>query len=718
MENLLATHNQIKRDELAKDVCHKYRLSRDFYEEKFLLFQRLYREYRAQREDADDESEWSIKVGIAYGLVENIVSRISQTVLGKLTVEVKPKRDDHNRKAGNYYNMCRTYFGSPQYRIDYTNATRERVICGTAWEFDEWVSEYDDGFRWITTKMEQIANMEIPVVSAVAKVARKIAFKGYRLIKHKFPVKVGYQTRFPSIFNVFPQPGVVKVEDLKWVIESVEYLAVEDLEKCTYIDDNGETVPVYDLKQIKEAQERKVRITPTFPDDEKALANFRQSLEGAPASKSQDKDDGIDAVHLLILRSKRERMVIANGTWVIQHVKDLYHKPGLKVRARYYTPNNHSIFGTGAIEPVLDSINEYNDVHSLSMQDWFRSVNQMFAYDEGAFPYPDDFDSRAGGRVRAAPNTDLSRAMMPLARRDNTGSMITAQSGIQGSIENIVSVAEMTPGPMGTRPYHSTYGGLMEIQQTMARRFATMMTIDQCETMKQMEEMYWIYEQFMFDTMVFKRFDAGIGAVSYKREDIDTDGEGFLYVASDDPSFGDSQVQRNQALVLLTQALNYAAAQKANPEWDKINGAEYMRFVNETFGKGDSTKLLVPADGAVDPDREYELMLQGVPVQTNPKENKSWHLIKHMIQKQMLDNNQNQDPGLMARLINHIAQTKQELEDVVVNPEAHAAMFMQEEAMKAQQGGSMPAAAPNVGQNLPAAVGAPSVPAGQEGYNA
>lgn len=45
-------------------------------------------------------------------------------------------------------------------------------------------------------------------------------------------------------------------------------------------------------------------------------------------------------------------------------------------------------------------------------------------------------------------------------------------------------------------------------------------------------------------------------------------------------------------------------------------------------------------------------------------------------------------------------------------------MFMQEEAMKAQQGGSMPAAAPNVGQNLPAAVGAPSVPAGQEGYNA
>ena len=233
-----------------------------------------------------------------------------------------------------------------------------------------------------------------------------------------------------------------------------------------------------------------------------------------------------------------------------------------------------------------------------------------------------------------------------------------------------------------------------------------MMNIDQCNTMKQMEEMYWIYEQFMFDPLAFKKFDNGIGATSYKREDIDTDGEGFLFVASDDPSFGDSQVQRNQALVLLGQTLQYAAAQKLNPEWDKADGGEVFRFVLETFGKGDSTKILIPADGSMDPDKELELMLQGVPVQTHPKENKSWHLIKHMIQKQMMDNNANNDPALTARLVNHIDQTRQDIAEVLTNPEQFAGMFMAEEAMKAQGQGMAPAM-PQMGQNLPSAVGAP-----------
>ena len=703
MENLLRGHSQEKKSEIAKDVRLKYTLSRDFYSEKFALFKRLYKEYRAMRDDADDDNDWTIKIALAYGLVENIVARIVPTRLGKLTVEVKPKKDAHARKSVNYSNICRTYFGSPDYRIEYTDSVREQVICGTAWEIDEWVSDYADGFRWITTKMEEVANMDIPLVSSVAKMARKVAFKGYKLAKHKFPVKVGYNTRFPPIFSIFPQAGVVTVPALKYFTEEVDYKPIDDLRKATYIDENGNDVPVYDLSEIEEKLTDKRHVYPSFPESEQDLAQFRQELEGSPSEKSKDKDDGVDAVHLLIYRSEREQIVVANGIWVIQHVKDLYHKPGLKIRGRHYTPNRNSIYGLGAIEPVIDSLNEFSDVHSLSMQDWFRSVNQMVAYDESAFPYPDDWESRAGGRVRAAQGVDLTRAMMPISKRDNVGSMITAQSGIQGLIENIVSVAEMTPGVMGTRPYHDTASGLLSIQTTLGRRFALMSSIDQASQMKQMDEMYWIYEQFMFDEMPFKKFDVGIGATTYKREDIDTDGEGFLFVASDDPSFGDSQVQRNQALVLLDKALYYAQAQKMNPEWDKINGGEYMKFVNETFGKGDSTKMLVPADGSMDPDQEYELMLQGVPVQTSPKENKSWHLIKHMIQKQMLENDQSANPSVMAVLIQHIDQTRNEIMDVANNPEAYAAEFAQEEAMKAQ--GQSGATMPQLGQNLPVNAG-------------
>lgn len=707
MENLLQGHSPEKRSEIAKDARLKFTISRDYYSDKFALFQRLYKEYRAMRDDADNDNDWSIKIALGFGLVENIVARIVPANMGKLSVEIKPKRDDHARKAINYSNMCRTFFGSPDHRIEYTDSVREEVICGTGWEVDEWVAEYSDGFRWVTTKMEEFANMEIPLVSSVAKMARKLAFKGYKLAKHKFPVKVGYNTRFPSIFSIFPQRGIVKVADLKYFTEEVDYKAIEDLRKARYVDDDGTDVPVYDLSEIEAILKDGKHISPSFPESENDLQKFREELEGTSDTKSNSAEDGIDAVHLLILRTEREQIVIANGIYVIQHVKDLYHKPGLKIRARYYTPNRQSIYGIGALEPVIDSLNEFSDVHSLSMQDWFRSVNQMVAYDEAAFPYPEDFDSRAGGRVRAAQGVDLSRAIMPMVKRDNVGSMITAQSGIQGLIENIVSVAEMTPGPMGTRPYHDTSSGLLAIQTQLGRRFALMATMAQANQMKQMDEMYWIYEQFMFDELPFKKFDAGIGAVNYKREDIDTDGEGFMYVASDDPSFGDTQVQRNQALVLMGQALAYAQAQKLNPEWDKINGGEYMKFVNETFGKGESTKMLIPADGSTDPDQEYELMLQGVPVQTHPKENKSWHLIKHMIQKQMMETGQNSNPAVMAVLIQHIDQTRNEIMDVANNPEAYAAQFAQEEAMKAQ--GQSGATMPQLGQNLPvnAAMGGP-----------
>jgi hypothetical protein len=267
---------------------------------------------------------------------------------------------------------------------------------------------------------------------------------------------------------------------------------------------------------------------------------------------------------------------------------------------------------------------------------------------------------------------------------------------------------------MGTRPYHSTYGGLMEIQSTMARRFAIMMNIDQCNTMKQMDEMYWLFEQFMFEALPFQKYDAGIGAVSYKREDIDTDGEGFLYVAGDDPSFGDSQVQRNQALVLLTQSMAFGDYALRHPEEDKCKVSEIFRFVLETFGKGESTKILVPADGSVDPDKEFELMLQGVPVQTQPKENKSWHIIKHTLQLQGLNNNQDKNPQIAAALINHLDQTRADMAEVLDNPEQFAGQFAQDEALKKMGSGGGPAA-PNLGQNLPAVNGAPPVP--QEAMN-
>ena len=112
------------------------------------------------------------------------------------------------------------------------------------------------------------------------------------------------------------------------------------------------------------------------------------------------------------------------------------------------------------------------------------------------------------------------------------------------------------------------------------------------------------------------------------------------------------------------------------------------------------------------------MMLQGIPVKTHPKENATWHMIKHMIQEQMFrTGNQQSDPQVLARLTAHMSETQKNIMDIAQNPAKYAGMFIQEEFQREQ--GRSSVSAPQLGQNLPAMTGAPpaaGVPAGQGEY--
>ena len=708
MENLLTKLDQTARQELAKGVYQKFISSAHFYQDEHDLWRTCWEEYGGEKDDKDETDEPDIKIGLAYSLVENVVARCVQAFLGNPSIITKPKRKDHHKKAENYDTIIRGYRASPDYRINAIDSTRERVICGTSWEVDEWANNYVDGLIWVKTAAEKVVDMDIPVVSKVAKVVSKVAFKAWKKVKHRFPVEVGYKVRFPSIFDMFPQPGRTRLEACEWVIERVRYKSVADLKEAKYTDpETGELVPIYDISELEEMQESKIKIRPVQFNEGLDYEAFRADYTRQSETDSQY-DDGVDAVALLILRTDREIITIANGSHVIQHVKDLYHKPGKHIRIRYYTQNRHSIYGKGIIEPILDLIDELHDVHNMSMQSWFREVNRMMAYNEDAIPYPDDLNRRAGGLVRVKQGMDPRRALMPIESRPPGGEMITAEANLRGLTENIVSVADMSPGPLGTKPYHKTYGGMMEIQSTFDRRFGVIAALDQAATMKQYDDAYWLHEQFMFnDVLVPVAGKGGANAVSFSREDIDTQGEGFLFIASDDPSFGDTQVQRNQNMVLMDLCLRYVQARQAlnKTEWRDVKADEVLEDVFESFGRYDVDKLLVVDEGVTSPEKEYELMLQGVAPEVNPKESLTWHLIKHMIQLQMLRNSgQNIPPQVEAMLVNHMSNTQQAIMAVGQNPEMFAAEYAQVEAMRDSVQATMPA--PNVGQNLPQAQGA------------
>ena len=707
MDNLLTKLDDTERAELAKSVVQKFQSSADFYSSKFELFRRCWNEYGKKKDDKDSQAEPDIKIGLAYSLTENVVARCVQAFLGNPSIITKPKRRDHAEKAPNYDQMMRGYRASPGYRIGAIDSTRERVVCGTAWEVDEWANEYSDGVIWVRGMIDKVADMDIPVVSSVVKMTRKISYKGYSLAKKKFPVDVGYRVRWPSIFNIFPHPGRLRIKDCEWIIERVPYISVADLEKAKYTNpETGELESVYDLKEIKTMQKAKRPVRPVSIDEDTDYQTFLQEYNSAPEKTHDTKDDGVDAVQLLILRTDREIITIANGAHVIQYVKDLYHKPGKRIRARYYTQSRHSIYGVGLLEPILDLIDELHDVHNLSMQNWFREVNRMIAYREKDVLYPDDLDRRAGGQVRLADDAEPG-AIMPLQTNSPARDMITAESNLRGLTENIVSVADLSPGALGTKPYHNTYGGLMEIQATFARRFGVIAALDQAATMDQYDSAYWLHEQFMFDDVLVSSPGSNKGAISFKREDIDTGGEGFLFIASDDPSFGDTQVQRNQNMVLMDLCLRYVQQRAAlnRMDWRDVKADEVLEDVFESFGRYDVDKLLVVDEGVTSPEKEYELMLQGVMPQVNPKENLTWHLIKHMIQLEMLKNSgQNIPPQVMTMLINHISNTQEAVQAVGENPEMFAAEYAQAEAMKDTADVSMPQI--NMGQNLPQAQGA------------
>ena len=707
MENLLTKLDQAERQELAKSVYQKYQSSANHYQEKHELFSRCWKEYGGEKEDKDTTDDPDIKIGLAYALTENVVARCVQAFLGNPSIITKAKRRDHIKKSENYDRMVRGYRSSPEYRIDAIDSTRERVICGTSWEVDEWANEYVDGLIWVKTAAEKLVDMDIPVVSSVVKMAKNVAYKAWQRVKHKFPVRVGYRVRFPSIFDMFPQPGRPRLANCEWVIERVRYISVADLEQAKFTDpETGKLLPVYDLSEIKEIQEQKTKVRPMVYSDGIDFDAFHAEYT-KQRETDQRFDDGVDAVSLLVLRSDREILTVANGCYVIQHVKDLYHKPGKRVRVRYYTQDRHSIYGKGIIEPILDLIDEVHDVHNLSMQGWFREVNRLMAYTEDAIPYPDDLDRRAGGKVRIKSGIDPHRAIMPIEGRTPTGEMITAESNLRGLTEHIVSIADLTPGPMGTKPYHKTYGGMMEIQATFDRRFGVIAALDQAATMEQYDAAYWLHEQFMFDdVLVPVQGKGGANAVTFSREDIDTQGVGFLFVASDDPSFGDTQVQRNQNMVLMDLCLRYVQARAAlnKTEWRDVKADEVLEDVFESFGRYDVDKLLVTDEGVMQPESEYDLLLQGVMPQVSPRENLTWHLIKHMIQHQMLKNSgQNIPPQVEAMLVQHMSATQEAINAVAQNPEIFAAEFAQSEAMRDNV--EVPAAAMNVGQNLPQAQG-------------
>lgn len=657
--------------EIISTLGSRIQASSEYYQPRWDAMIRAFKIYRAIVDATDDSDEPNTGPCYAFGIIEDAVASISESILNsRVPTPARAKRAGDEKAAENLNAIAASYFATGQYQSDYPNSVRERLVAGANWEADCWAWRYRPGKRW--SKETQVD-------------ADGVRFDATIEVDTQEPVQVGYYTRFPCIFNMFPQPRQISVEKMKYLIEIEERVALSDLEEMQYIDPvTNEKKPFFNLDAIKATKAQGGSIRPT--EIEQLKKNHRDALraitDGVSEGESRSSPDDTDELMIAWMWEPDCMYAIANNKWVIAYVENLYHRPGIPYRLKNCTQQSNSLYGLGLIEPVESLFGELDDIHKLSMRNWVRIINKMIAYNMDDVPFAaNDFKPRAGGKIRVRPSLGgaISGSIMGIDQPDVSRSMLTMESNDKGLLERALGLPDFSAGVEGTKQSHSTLGGLDKISAQAAKRVASIRRQELAGFQKQMWRMEGMYSQFLVEKMPFAAYgpDGTTVMQEFDLWDISTDGRGLDFIIEYDPAFGDDALMRNQMMVLLDEGIKYNDAQIRLSQPGEMKPLvvleEIMRKLLRTFGFNDTSKVLAMPNGVLSPQMELQLMLQGKPVQPNPLENLVDHYSEHTRQ---YNDPQFQEavargavpPDVIIRLKTHIAMTGQMIQAALMDP--------------------------------------------------
>lgn len=678
----------ILHDQLVGLAKKRYMASAEYVKPWHERWVRFYKLYRAIADAVDDNDEVNFMISYAYGIVEDLVSKISEPIMQmKPPCRVAAKQDGQQQQAENFAAICASYFATSRWQLEFTESTREQVIIGNSWENDCWAAEYSKGKIWAKVKGETMIDQIKGFAGKMLNMPTKTSFQQTTEVDHNYAEKVGYHTRFPNAFDIFPEPGIKNVRDMHWLIEQERSVAIADLLKKTYEDPKTrQRMSVFNFDALLKAKgpHEPGAIQP-IPMDAKSDfgKEARDAQLGQDSEDAQQSHADMDQVFLIWVWEPNRMFAVANGTHVVAYRENVFHVPRIPYRLKVYTKQKEFLYGTGAIEPIESQLYELTDIHKLSMRNWVRLINRMVAYDDEAVPYPDDFKPRAGGRIRVRPGPggSVAGSIHTVDYPDVTQSMLAQESNTKGGIERVIAVADYSPGVEGTKQTHKTLGGLMEISKNVAQRTTTIRRMILAGFQEQQWFMEKLYSQFLMEKQPFTIYgpDGSTRLSQFDLWDIHTGGTGFDFIIEYDPSFGDDALLRNQMMVLLDAGIKYenARVQLGDGKLAKCALDEIMRRLLKGFGWLDTSKILSHPDGVVDPMAEFQIMMDGQPVAPNPKEDLVKHLIEHYVQKNSPQFRKGVadgsiDPRMMQLLDAHIMATELLIDQALKNPEALA----------------------------------------------
>ena len=582
------------------------------YQEKAVRFYKIYRAIKDTPPGQTDEEadEITVSVPYAFGIVEHGMAKAVEPIFSnKPPCVVKPKKAQATKQAEAFTGYARKFYASTEFQLGYTLSNREALICGWAWEKDSYAMQYIEGKRWM------LVDKQVP-----DEMGNLIQAQVYEEVDVMSPEKVGFWSWFPSVFDVYPEPGVRSVKDMHYLIEQERNVALEDLRKQFYSDPKtGQKLPVFDLSELdkeygphEDGKITPIRIIDIFGyefGDEVYNALTKTRLEDATSDGARG---DIDRVHLLHVWTPKAYWCIANNKWVISYRENSLHKPRIPFRLKNYMQDNHSPFGIGMIEPVENLLYILDDTESMTLQQWYRLVNKMVAVKEDAIVSYDDFEPKAKGILRIRNTNDVRSAVMPYDHDDGTRTMLDHQSNLRGFTEWIVAASDLSPGTEGTKQTHKTLGGLLEIEQNLGERMGIVRRQFLANEQDRMTSMYDFLEQFQFDPVSVEIIDEN-GAITSQ----ETDREGFIsddgyeFCIENDPAMGSATQKMDLAKANFDIGLQYEGwrlGPLGDPMAPKANIPELARQMYRLTGYEDTSNVLVPADGSIDPNRKFDMI--------------------------------------------------------------------------------------------------------------
>ena len=617
---------------------------------EWVRFYKIWRKIQDTVSTPTDEP--NIFLGYAFALVEQINSKITEPIL-KMQPPFKPmpmKLGD-GAAADNFRNVARNWYAKPNVQEALLRSKKEMVICGPRVEIDEWLNVRRPGKRW--GKQDQEVEKALTDTEGKPLLGRdgqpvigRQKTKVDAEVPHDVCVHYGFHTRYPSIFDCYPEPdkktiGTGMPTDVSWFVEDMGERALEEMCRESYVDPkDGATKPLYDFSRLlkdagRRAEERYAKImqggdavddnygpliTPQHSWDTNTDYSRINKNTVYPSESTVDRASTEDRDKVWIVRHYEagEIVTIAQGRYVIQRVLNPWHTPILPIRVENYTTDPEFLFGRGALQPIEDEIYELNDIHNLSMANFIRIVNKMMAVNVGALvdPTMGDFAPRAGGKVRIKPEvSDANMVISQIDQQDPTGSMMAQESNTRGLISYTAAAADLSQGSNGTKQTHKTYKGLVEVLNTIDHRFTTMQRQALINEARRGASMERFFAQFAFEKMPYRLYheDGSTTLAMFDRSDIDTEGRGFEFAIEIDPTFGDTAVQRQQNLFLFDRGVEYEKLRReiGDPTWRKVELSKLFERTLKDFGHADTSGIFVRAEGEMSPDQELEILAQG-----------------------------------------------------------------------------------------------------------